>query len=48
MCNFVTVRKSAAEVAANFGVADPIQFNVGEAVNSHPDSRQLPGTKVAI
>lgn len=32
MCNLYTVRKSAAEVAAHFGVADPTQSNAGEEV----------------
>ena len=30
MCNLYTVRKSAAEVAAHFGVADPVQSNAPE------------------
>jgi putative SOS response-associated peptidase YedK len=32
MCNLYTVRKSAAEVAAHFGVANPVQSNAGEEV----------------
>lgn len=32
MCNLYTVRKSAAEVAAHFGVASPVQSNAGEEV----------------
>lgn len=32
MCNLYTVRKSAAEVAAHFGVADPTQSNAPEEV----------------
>lgn len=32
MCNLYTVRKSAAEVAAHFGVANPIQSNAPEEV----------------
>lgn len=32
MCNLYTVRKSAAEVAAHFGVADPVQSNAGEEI----------------
>ena len=34
MCNLYTVRKSAAEVAAHFGVSDPTQSNSPEEV--HP------------
>lgn len=34
MCNLSTVRKSAAEVAAHFGVANPIQSNAPE--DSYP------------
>ena len=30
MCNLYTVRKSAAEVAAHFGVANPVASNAGE------------------
>jgi len=32
MCNLCTERKSAAEVAAHFGVAAPTQFNAGAEV----------------
>jgi putative SOS response-associated peptidase YedK len=32
MCNLYTVRKSAAEVAAYFGVANPVSSNAGEEV----------------
>jgi len=32
MCNLYTVRKSAAEVAAHFGVVNPIQSNAGEEI----------------
>ena len=32
MCNLYTVRKSAAEVAAHFGVDAPVQSNAGEEV----------------
>jgi putative SOS response-associated peptidase YedK len=32
MCNLYTVRKSAAEVAAHFGVANPVLSNAGEEV----------------
>jgi len=32
MCNLYTVRKSAAEVAAHFGVANPLQTNAPEEV----------------
>ena len=32
MCNLYTVRKSAAEVAAHFGVANSVQSNAGEEV----------------
>jgi len=32
MCNLYTVRKSATEVAAHFGVANPVQSNAGEEV----------------
>lgn len=32
MCNLYTVRKSAAEVAAHFGVANPVASNAGEEV----------------
>lgn len=32
MCNLYTVRKSAAEVAAHFGVANPVQSNAGEEI----------------
>ena len=32
MCNLYTVRKSAAEVAAHFGVANPVQSNAPEEV----------------
>lgn len=32
MCNLYTVRKSAAEVAAHFGVSDPTQSNAGDEV----------------
>jgi putative SOS response-associated peptidase YedK len=32
VCNLYTVRKSAAEVAAHFGVANPVQSNAGEEV----------------
>lgn len=32
MCNLYTVRKSAAEVAAHFGVDTPVQSNAGEEV----------------
>ncbi|ENN83767.1 hypothetical protein RHSP_40842 (plasmid) [Rhizobium freirei PRF 81] len=32
MCNLYTVRKSAAEVAAHFGVANPIQSNAPDEV----------------
>lgn len=32
MCNLYTVRKSAAEVAAHFGVDNPVQSNAGEEV----------------
>lgn len=32
MCNLYTVRKSAAEVAAHFGVANPMSSNAGEEV----------------
>lgn len=32
MCNLYTVRKSAAEVAAHFGVDDPVWSNAGEEV----------------
>lgn len=32
MCNLYTVRKSAAEVAAHFGVANPVQSNAGDEV----------------
>lgn len=32
MCNLYTVRKSAAEVAAHFGVSHPVQSNAGEEV----------------
>lgn len=32
MCNLYTVRKSAAEVAAHFGVSDPTQTNAPEEV----------------
>lgn len=32
MCNLYTVRKTAAEVAAHFGVANPIQSNAPEEV----------------
>lgn len=34
MCNLYTVRKSAAEVAAHFGVANPIETNAPEEVYS--------------
>jgi putative SOS response-associated peptidase YedK len=32
MCNLYTVRKSAAEVAAHFGVANPVESNAGDEV----------------
>ena len=32
MCNLYTVRKSAAEVAAHFGVASPVESNAGDEV----------------
>lgn len=32
MCNLYTVRKSSAEVAAHFGVADPVHSNAGEKI----------------
>lgn len=32
MCNLYTVRKSAAEVAAHFGISDPTQSNAPEEV----------------
>jgi putative SOS response-associated peptidase YedK len=32
MCNLYTVRKSAAEIAAHFGVSDPMQSNAPEEI----------------
>jgi putative SOS response-associated peptidase YedK len=50
MCNLYTVRKSAAEVAAHFGVANPVQSNAGEEV--YPGTpgvvvREAEGVRVA-
>lgn len=42
MCNLYTVRKSAAEVAAHFGVSDPTQSNAPEEVYpGYPGSSHL-------
>lgn len=49
MCNLYTVRKSAAEVAAHFGVSDPTQSNAPEEIYpGYPGMvvREADGTRI--